>query len=50
MLLQAITDGFVIVEREGISVKYPCNPLMVATYNPEDSDVSDVFLDRVASP
>lgn len=47
MLLQAITDGFVIVEREGISVKYPCNPLMVATYNPEDSDVSDVFLDRV---
>lgn len=47
MMLQAITDGFVIVEREGISVKYPCKPLMIATYNPEDSDVSDVFLDRV---
>ena len=47
MMLQAITDGFVIVEREGISVKYPCKPLLIATYNPEDSDVSDVFLDRV---
>jgi len=47
MMLQAITDGFVIVEREGISVKYPCKPLLVATFNPEDSELKDVFLDRI---
>ena len=47
MMLQAITDGFVIVEREGISVKYPCKPLMIATLNPEDSELKDVFLDRI---
>ena len=33
-MLQAITDGFVIVEREGISVKYPCKPILIATFNP----------------
>eukprot|EP01038_Epipyxis_sp_PR26KG_P011187 gene11187-15007_t len=47
MMLQAITDGFVIVEREGISVKYPCKPVMIATLNPEDSELKDVFLDRI---
>ena len=47
MLLGAITDGFVVVEREGISVKYPCKPMMIATLNPEDSELKDVFMDRV---
>jgi magnesium chelatase subunit D len=47
MMLQAVTDGFVIVEREGISVKYPCKPMMIATLNPEDSELKDVFLDRI---
>ncbi|KAJ1422540.1 hypothetical protein B484DRAFT_305955, partial [Ochromonadaceae sp. CCMP2298] len=47
MLLQAITDGFVIVEREGISVTYPCKPILIATLNPEDSELKDVFLDRI---
>jgi magnesium chelatase subunit D len=47
MMLAAVTDGFVIVEREGISVKYPCKPLMIATLNPEDSELKDVFLDRI---
>ena len=49
MLLQAITDGFVIVEREGISVKYPCRPMLIATLNPADSELKDVFLDRIGS-
>jgi magnesium chelatase subunit D len=47
MLLQAISDGFVVVEREGISVKYPCKPLMIGTMNAEDSELKDVFLDRI---
>lgn len=47
MLLQAISDGFVVVEREGISVKYPCKPLMIGTMNSEDSELKDVFLDRI---
>jgi magnesium chelatase subunit D len=47
MMLQSITDGFVTVEREGISVKYPCKPVMIATLNPEDSELKDVFLDRI---
>ena len=50
MLLQAITDGFVIVEREGISVKYPCRPMLIATLNPADSELKDVFLDRIGAP
>jgi magnesium chelatase subunit D len=47
LIFQAITDGFVIVEREGISVKYPCKPMLIATLNPEDSELKDVFLDRI---
>lgn len=34
-------------EREGISVKYPCKPIMIATMNAEDSELKDVFLDRI---
>jgi magnesium chelatase subunit D len=47
MMLQAVTDGFVTVEREGISVRYPCKPMLIATLNPEDSELKDVFLDRI---
>lgn len=47
MLLQAVTDGFVVVEREGISVKYPCKPMMIATMNSADNELKDVFLDRI---
>jgi magnesium chelatase subunit D len=47
MLLQAITDGFVVVERDGLSVRYPCQPTLICTLNPQDGELSDVFLDRV---
>eukprot|EP00981_Chlorochromonas_danica_P004626 scaffold919_cov153-Ochromonas_danica.AAC.9 len=47
MMLQAVTDGFVLVEREGISVRYPCKPVLIATLNPEDSELKDIFLDRI---
>mmetsp|Transcript_14160 Transcript_14160/g.42333 ORF Transcript_14160/g.42333 Transcript_14160/m.42333 type:complete len:743 (-) Transcript_14160:1982-4210(-) len=48
ILLGVISDGFVRVEREGVSVRYPCKPILVATFNPEEADVRDHILDRIA--
>lgn len=36
IVLNIITTGYVIVEREGVSVRYPCRPLLIATFNPEE--------------
>lgn len=47
VLLQALTDGYVLVEREGISVRYPCKPILIATFNTEGDDLKDSFLDRI---
>ncbi|CEL94653.1 unnamed protein product [Vitrella brassicaformis CCMP3155] len=48
ILLSVISDGWVQVEREGISVRYPCRPLIVATFNPEESEMREHLLDRLA--
>lgn len=48
ILFDVISDGFVKVEREGISIQYPCVPLVVATFNEEEGEIRDHLKDRIA--
>lgn len=49
-ILASVTDavygGSVRLEREGASMEYACDTVVIATMNPDDSDISDHMLDR----
>ncbi|MBR2348677.1 MAG: AAA family ATPase, partial [Candidatus Methanomethylophilaceae archaeon] len=45
-LMDCVLSGRVVLEREGVSGEYSCDTTLIATMNPQDSDISSHLLDR----
>ena len=48
VLLQALSSGRVVVEREGLSLHYPSRFVLIGTFNPLEAPLPDVLLHAVA--